>query len=193
MKLAGVVSSLLVVASLFGCEVGETRSEEPVDQAQQGLLKGIIYWCIRDRPDLPDGHNIDSWLIACLGGGGEVICNADTPMCCKNDHCSDDPSDVVRGAADPGTDTGGDEVTAEPGKPPAVAGDTKTPSELAPEAGESKEPEVGELARDKGADLEKCLHSCPTDPGRVEVCRRNCMCRTGHRPMSDCDLIDLFQ
>jgi hypothetical protein len=181
--------------------VDDATSEEPVEQAQAGLLKGIIYWCIRDRFDLPNGHNIDSWLIECLGGGGEVICNQDTPMCCKGPpgerECSDDPADVVRSSSvDIGSDPAGDTVAEDPGGKDAVGGLSDAPGELAGEGGDktlTTEPDVGSLARDNAADLERCLHSCPTEPGRVEGCRRNCMCRTGYRPKSDCDLIDLFQ
>jgi hypothetical protein len=71
-----------------------------------------------------------------------------------------------------------------------------SPDELAQDPGVGAEPaleaEEQLLARTKGEDLEKCLASCPRELGKVEGCRRNCMCRTGHRPMSDCDLIDLL-
>lgn len=198
MKRAAIVSLFLVVATLLGCAVDQPDSDESLGQSQSELLKGIVLLCVRDRSDLPDGHNIDSWLIACLGGGGSVRCHGDTPMCCKNDHCSVDPADVVRtNAGDLGDGSAGDTVTQDPGGKPAVGGQTDAPGELSGEVGEvqlpSLEMETGSLERTKGEDLEVCLHNCPTEPGKVEKCRRNCMCLTGHRPRSDCDLIDLFQ
>jgi hypothetical protein len=203
MKPARIVSLFLVVATLLGCAVSEPSSDETLGRAQDGLLKGIVLFCIRDRSDLPDGHNIDSWLIECLGGGGDVICNHDTPMCCKEQSdgtkaCSDDPGDVVRDATvDPGGQPSPDTVTEDPGVKTAVGGQSDVPGLLIdPALGDqepSTEPDPGYLARSKGEDLEVCLHDCPTEPGRVEKCRRNCMCLTGHRPRTDCDLIDLLQ
>jgi hypothetical protein len=197
MRVAAIVSFFLVVMSMLGCEVGDAGSDEPVEQSRAAQIKGGWMWCIRDRSDLPDGHNIDSWLIACLGYGGDVICSGDTPMCCKDHHCSVDPADVVRSdAGGLGEGSSGDTLDPDPGKPPAVGGQADLPDELAGDLEikePSAEPEPGLLERDRGADLEKCLHDCPNNPDTVQGCRRNCMCRTGHRPMSDCDLIDLFQ
>jgi hypothetical protein len=203
MKPARILSLFLVVTTLLGCALTEPGSDESLGQSQSELLKGIVLLCVRDRSDLPDGHNIDSWLIECLGGGGEAVCSGDTPMCCKEQSdgakaCSDDPGDVVRDASvDLGTAPIGGIMTADPGGKPAVAGQTDLPEllidpSLSDEA-PSTEPDLSSLARTKGEDLEVCLHNCPTEPGRVEKCRRNCMCLTGHRPRTDCDLIDLFQ
>jgi hypothetical protein len=202
MKLAGVVSLFLIVGTMLGCAVGESGTDESLEQTQAAQIKQGWMFCIRDRSDLPDGHNIDSWLIECFGGGGDVICSGDTPMCCKGQSdgsraCSVDPGDVVRSAVDVGEGPVIDTVAQDSGGKLGVAGQTDSPGTLSDVSLDDKAPlgelDLGSLARTKGEDLEKCLHSCPTEPGKVEGCRRNCMCRTGHRPMSDCDLIDLFQ
>jgi len=131
MKLAKVMSLFLFVLGIWGCAVGDAGDDEPLDQAQSAWIKETVLICIRDRSDLPDGHNIDSWLIACLNHGGSVTCHGDTPMCCNDGHCSDDPSDVVRSdAGDLGGGSSGDTVTQNPGGKNAVGGQIDTPGTL---------------------------------------------------------------
>ena len=134
------MSLFLVVTSVLGCAIDEPSSDESLGQSQSAQMKNLWLFCVRDRGDLPDGHNIDSWLIECLGGGGGVICTGDTPMCCKDQAdgsraCSDDPGDVVREAVDLGADPAGATVTQDLGGKQAVGGHTDAPGEVASDFG----------------------------------------------------------
>jgi hypothetical protein len=122
MSIAKIVSLLLIVPSALGCSSDAAEPGEPLGSASAAQIKDGWLNCIRDRSDLPGGHNIDSWILACVGAGGTVSCDGDmlgsTPLCCKEQgdgsrECSDDPGDLTRpqgaleGGSAPGTLTQG--------------------------------------------------------------------------------------
>ena len=105
MSMVRIASSLLILASALGCAVDTGEPDEPLERVRAAQIKDGWLECVRERSDLPDGHNIDSWIIACIGAGGTVSCSGgtrgSTPMCCKDQadgsrECSDDPGDLTR-------------------------------------------------------------------------------------------------
>ncbi len=125
-KLLTIVCSLLILG-LAGCALDATDNDENLGLSEGAQSKGGWLDCIRDRSDLPDGHNIDSWIISCLAKGGGVVCSGGssgaTPMCCKEHgdgtrQCEEDPGDLSRPTpADHGAGVGLDAVTQSMAEP----------------------------------------------------------------------------